>query len=241
MITYITDKTDDGFLTAVFDAYRDINNIITSKNDVQLEFNTHTIFVQTDTQKAQRVKNKLNMIDSDAWSEIRLALRSCQDQKEQFCFLFIHQLIKAGHPIFNHLGDPIVLDFYKLRQQVTQEIHRQKGFLRFMETEDGIMYAPYSPDNDITDILVKHFASRLDSQPFVIHDIARKKAAVYNGKNWIICPADKAEISLSQYEEAFCDLWKRYYKSVNITDRPHQKQMLNYMPARYWKFLPEKQ
>ena len=108
-----------------------------------------------------------------------------------------------------------------------------------MECSGGVLYAPYSPDNDITDLLMPHFAARL-KLPFIIHDIKRKIAGIYNGTEWVTTYADNAEICLSENEKAFENLWKRYYKSVNIEERPHIKQMKGYMPVRYWKFLPEK-
>lgn len=50
----------------------------------------------------------------------------------------------------------------------------------------------------------------------------------------------EAEVYLSEYERSFEALWKKYYTSVNVKERPHEKQMKGYMPVRYWKFLPEK-
>ena len=79
------------------------------------------------------------------------------------------------------------------------------------------------------------------NQRFVIHDVRRKIAALYDGEQIILTSVDSAEIYLSEYEKYFEDLWKQYYKSVNIVSRPHEKQMKGYMPVRYWKFLPEKQ
>ena len=128
----------------------------------------------------------------------------------------------------------------QIRTRVYGEAHRLKGFLRFMENADGVMYAPYSPDNDITDIIAVHFAARFGARPFVIHDIKRKIAAMYDGNEIVMTYAGDAEIYLSEYEDYFQNLWKQYYNSVNIASRPHEKQMRGYMPVRYWKFLPEK-
>ncbi len=115
-----------------------------------------------------------------------------------------------------------------------------KGFLRFMESRDGALYAPFSPDNDITDLLMAHFAERMKAERFVIHDVKRKIAGMYDGREWIMARVGEAEVYLSEYERAFENLWKKYYKAVNIESRPHIKQMKGYMPVRYWKFLPEK-
>ena len=109
-----------------------------------------------------------------------------------------------------------------------------------MECAGGVLYAPYSPDNNITVLLMAHFAVRLKSEKFVIHDLNRKIAGMYDGREWIMGYAGKADIYLSEQEKAFESLWKKYYKAVDIKERPHEKQMKRSMPVRYWKFLPEK-
>ncbi|MCD8372793.1 MAG: DUF4130 domain-containing protein, partial [Clostridia bacterium] len=74
----------------------------------------------------------------------------------------------------------------------------------------------------------------------VIHDLKRKKAALSDGREWFITGVGEAEIYLSEYEKTFEGLWKKYYASVNIKERPHERQMKGYMPVRYWKYMPEK-
>ena len=71
-------------------------------------------------------------------------------------------------------------------------------------------------------------------------DIIKIDARMECDSKCVICFADGADVYLSEYEKAFECLWKRYYRSVNIKERPHEKQMKGYMPVRYWKFLPEK-
>ena len=87
---------------------------------------------------------------------------------------------------------------------------------------------------------MRHFASRLKNERFVIHDVKRKIAGMYNGHEWIMNYVGEAEVYLSEYERAFENLWKKYYLAVNIEERPHEKQMKRSMPVRYWKFLPQK-
>ncbi len=134
-----------------------------------------------------------------------------------------------------------ILKFNALTYKITGELHRLKGLLRFIECENGVLYAPYSPDNNITDLLAEHFKHRLSCEKFVIHDIKRKLATIYDGNSLLTGKVGNAEIYVSEREKEFENLWKKYYKSVNIESRPHTKQMKGSMPVRYWKFLPEKQ
>ncbi len=240
MTFYLVDGSEDCFYTAVFDSYNDKDGIITSRRDVQLALDSTLKEVKADIEKAMRVKKKLAEYDSMALNSISLVLRSCDGNREQTALEYIRLLVKYKRPIHGMTNIPAIMEMEDIRNRVTTELHRFKGFLRFMENDKGVLYAPYSPDNDITDLLAPHFAERLSNQKFVIHDIKRKIAALYDGNEIVICFADSADVYLSEYEQAFEELWKLYYKSVNIKERPHERQMKGYIPVRYWKFLPEK-
>ncbi len=240
MKIFITDGTPSTFFTAVFDAFREKECVITSDRQVQLSFDSEVIRVGCDEQKCERVRNGIAKYDRLAEEEIALALRSCDPLKEQTAFEYIRKLMNVKAPVRKMLNAPEVIEFNDIVYKVTGETHRLKGFLRFMENSAGVLYAPYSPDNNITDLLMEHFAERLKSEKFVIHDLKRKIAGMYDGNEWIMGYAGEAEVYLSEYERTFENLWKKYYNSVNIKERPHEKQMKGYMPVRYWKFLPEK-
>ena len=240
MKIYVTDGSATGFYTAVFDAYTQKDCTITSQKDVQLSFDSELVYVKNDEEKCERVRSGIYAIDSEADGDIMLVLRSCDPLKEQTALEYIRLVFAHKRSVKKMMQLPVVIEFNEIIGKVTGEVHKLKGFLRFMESADGALYAPYSPDNDITDLLMPHFAARLSSERFVIHDLKRKVAGMYNGHEWIMCEAGEAEIYLSEYERTFENLWKKYYKSVNIESRPHEKQMKGYMPVRYWKYLPEK-
>ena len=240
MKIFITDGSVLSFFTAVFDAFKEKDCVITSDKNFQLSLDSEVIQVINDEQKCERVRSGIARFEPYAEEEILLALRSCDTRKEQISFNYIKKLMQVKAPIRKRLSLPEVIQLNDIVYKVTGESHRLKGFLRFMECAGGILYAPYSPDNNITDLLMAHFAQRLKAERFVIHDLKRKIAGMYNGSEWILSFADETEIYLSENEKAFESLWKKYYKSVNIKERPHEKQMKGYMPVRYWKFLPEK-
>lgn len=239
MKIFITDGSAVSFFTAVFTAFRE-ECIITSDKNVQLSFDSATVNVLPDYEKSDRVRRAIARYDSLAETDILLALRSSCNTKEQIAFNYIRKLMELKSPINKRLSLPEVIALNETVYKVNGETHRMKGFLRFMESANGILYAPYSPDNDITDLLMPHFCARFSAQKFIIHDLKRKVAGIYDGNEWIICEAGETEICLSENEKLFENLWKKYYKSVNITERPHERQMRGYMPARYWKYMPEK-
>lgn len=240
MKIFITDGGSESFFTAVFDAYREPECVITSCEDVQISFGCEIVRVSADEEKSGRVRRGIENCDREGVRDILLVLRSGDSLKEMIAFDYIKRLMESKSPISKAYNTPEVIIFNELKQKVTGEVHKMTGFLRFMESESGAFYAPYSPDHDITELLMPHFAKRFREEKFVIHDTRRKLAGIYDGSDWVLGYAGEAEIYLSEYEKTFQTLWKKYYKAVNIKERPHDKQMRGYMPARYWKFLPEK-
>ena len=41
-------------------------------------------------------------------------------------------------------------------------------------------------------------------------------------------------------EKLFQELWKSYYDTINIKERKNLKVHMQFLPKRFWKFLPEK-
>ena len=239
-MVYIFDGTKEGFLNAFLLAFQDKNPVLTSKQ-TQLPLGEKPVFVTTDFQKAEKAEQRLLSFDRDCMFDLDRLLRCGQPDNEQTAFEYLRFLALQKQPVGKRLAEPCIFKAVQYMKKVSLEIHHLHGFLRFIETQSGALYAPISPDNDICDLLAPHFRARLPQYPFVIHDIQRKKVTVYDGKNTFNAYLPHADILISADEDAWQNLWKEYYKSVNIPSRERIKQMKNFMPVRYWKHLPEKQ
>ncbi|MBO5046092.1 MAG: TIGR03915 family putative DNA repair protein [Clostridia bacterium] len=236
---YFFDGTKEGFLTALVVAFCDENAFLTSKQK-QLTLGEDCMFISADAQKAKKAEARLLQADKQSMSDLTTLLRSSDPNNAQIAFRYLQLVAKEKKPVRNMLANGDVVAATECMQRVTWELHRLKGFVRFMESASGALYAPLSPDHDICDLLLPHFRARLPEFPFVLHDVSRKKAAVYDGKNSFLAPLDRADVLLSADERAWQSLWRKYYQSVNIPSRERLKQMRGYLPVRYWKFLPEK-
>ena len=239
MHVYVYDGTTEGFYSAVFDAYKDKDAYLTC-DELQLSLTDKIFSVATDGQKSERVRKKLTSIDPYTEKRIQIALKSGSPEKSQTVFEFLKFFLQNGKNSLDMLSRSCVLDFELIVKKILFERERMLGFLRFSECANGILYAAYSPDNDVTEIILPHFLNRLRNERFVIHDVKRGKAALYNGATCIFIDLDKAEIELSEREIKFAELWQAYYQDVNISDRKHIGQMKRSMPVRYWKFMNEK-
>ena len=236
---YLTDGTLENFYTAVFDAYKDGNACLSSAPSLQIGLGDGFFRVQTDESKAARVMTKIRGLDGRALWEIDRILRANAPDKEQAAYLYLRVLIESGKPARGNLANPSVRRAMDICAQVGTEVHRLKGFLRFQETADGVLYAPCSPDNDVVDLLMPHFAARLKTCSFIIHDVWRGVAGIYHKGEWLVTAAGEAVFSPSERERNFQSLWKKYYHTVTIAQRKNERQRRNYMPVRYWKFLTE--
>ncbi|MBQ7879948.1 MAG: TIGR03915 family putative DNA repair protein [Clostridia bacterium] len=237
---YLFDGSAYGFLTAFLTAFHDENALLTSKT-AQLFIGETPVTVQTDETRAKKAADRLTALDKKAMHDLDILLRCKDADNEQVAFLYLRFLAKTGCPVRNRFAEPCVFQAVAYMKKVALEVHRFHGFIRFMQTESGALYAPFSPDNDICDLLVPHFRARFPKFPFVLHDVGRKKAAVYDGANTFIAPLEQASVVISGDEQCWRSLWKEYYRAVNIPARERLKQMRGYLPVRYWKYLTEKE
>jgi len=128
--------------------------------------------------------------------------------------------------------------------KVQREVHRMMGLLRFNPGEKGGFTALCECDHFILPCLIEYFTSRFGEIPWTIIDVKR---------NLRLCrrPGEKAKVEkskgLSDAEDinascgdAWEDLWKHYHKTINNEDRNNPNLQRQFMPQRYWKYLPEK-
>lgn len=239
-MVYIFDGTTQGFLTAFLRAYQDENALLTSKQ-TQLPLGQELVNVTTNPTLAQKAAARLQSFDRDALYDLDTLLRSGMPDNEQIAFRYLRLLATEKRPVGKRLANPDVFAAVTCMKRVGLEIHRLHGFVRFMETASGALYAPIAPDNDICDLLLPHFRARLTNYPFVLHDITRKKAAVYDGQNTFNAYLPYANVVISADEQAWQSLWKEYYQAVNIPSRERLRQMRAELPVRYRALLPELQ
>lgn len=232
---YLTDGTRDGFLTAFLAAWGDEEALLLPKDERPLG---PCVEVVPDPQKAQRALCRFQELDGGCVREMDRLLR-CRDEGIQTAFRYLLLIAKRGGPVRGMLSHPDVLKAEQALRRVAHEIDRMKGFVRFSESASGTLYAPLSPDNDIVDILARHFSKRLPEYPFVLHDVKRKKAAVWDGEHLFLAPLQQAEVILSADEEGWQKLWKTYFSAVNIPSRKRIRQQNGYLPKRYRKFMTE--
>ncbi len=235
---YCYDGSENGFLTAFLLAYSDTDAVLVS-GQFQLPFGQEAVTVKTDIERAKNVRNRLLSFDGQCMNELKTLLRCANPMRDNATFDYFKLIATKKRPVRTMLAEDVVILAKDLIWKVKHELEQFRGFVRFMESASGALYAPISPDHDICDLLACHFRARFPQFPFVIHDVKRKKSAVYDGKNIFEAPLENAEVVLSADETAWQELWKNYFEHVNIVPRERLKQQRAYLPVRYRKFMPE--
>jgi uracil-DNA glycosylase len=133
--------------------------------------------------------------------------------------------------------------------KVQFEIHRMYGILRFFPGSEGEYIARCAPDFLILPALGAYFTVRFGETPWVIID--EKRALVLSRlrsnsdeeglprrTEIQILDGPLAEKSGRNTDE-WEDLWRHYHKTINNESRNNPDLQRQFMPKRYWKYLPE--
>lgn len=243
MTVFLIEKSIDGLYSALFYAFeqKTLPDAVFERGNICNNFTDKYIEIMTEKEKSRRVLTAIKKYGGkSAALYIEICLLSGDENALKIAFDFAYLTLSKRRDVSGFLANRAVSIFYYTIKKVFNERHRFFGLIRFKETASGVLYAAYSPDNDITELLCPHFIKRLSCVPFIIHDVKRNKAGVSNGKEYKIMETEnKAALNLSEDEKAWENLWKNYYKAVNIKERKNKRQQDNLMPRRYRKFLPE--
>jgi probable DNA metabolism protein len=148
----------------------------------------------------------------------------------------------AAEVAASDLGDPDVETVSAAAYKVWKELDRLRGLLRFSPGPGGLYLARCAPDHFVLPGLAGHFTIRFGETPWVIIDERRGLALVRSpGTDARLVPPDEAPHSdTAQGRDPWEDLWRSYHKVIANESRANPRLQNQFMPRRYWKYLPEK-
>lgn len=252
MITYLYDKTFEGFLTVIFLSYQTKifpDNIISNHN-YQASLLSKTIDITTDIIKAERVmKSIVKRTSKEAFNMIYHVFVSELDDVEFLLYKYLELVFKSNYDVSENIRDEYVLRMKQIQRKVLREAHRMLMFVRFQNTSQEIYFSPIDPNYDVIPLIGKHFKKRFTDQQWIIYDTRRNYGIYYDLKEmkevkFESIEADKTTGKLNasileEHEETYQQLWQTYYDSINIPERKNLKLRMQFMPKRFWKYLPE--
>ncbi len=244
-ITYTYDGTIEGLLTIIYDILKSkempIN--VTSETNYRPNLFDQKMYIKTNLDKSKTIFELIpKKISPLALYEVYNTFLSNNEKKELIILYYLVNGFKYGKKIDNLRNLNCVLKIQKVSKHVRMEAHHLKGFLRFKEINNHILYAVMAPDNDILEILSNHFKRRLKNEKWIIEDEKRGKLSLYDGTNYLIVDStdfDKSKIISTIDEEEFATLWKGFINAVTIKERTNKRCQMNFMPKKYWKYMLE--
>lgn len=167
---------------------------------------------------------------------------SNEQYKELIIYYFWLYSIKYKNKVVYMRNLKVVNKALKISKYVGKEAHRLKGFLRFSELENNVLYAEMAPENNIIIFLSMHFKKRLKNEFWIIKDVKREILSVYNKKNYFFINENEYKLltkNVSNEEKNIQNLWKTFYKNISINERKNTRCQMNFMPKKYWQYITE--
>ena len=205
--------------------------------------NLFEIIVNLDLKiKANVINTTISKIGKINFNIIANVFLSTENNKELIIYYFYLNSIKFKDKVIYMRNLKCVTSALKIYKYVKQETHKYKGFTRFKELENNILYAEIAPTNDILFHISKHFKNRINNEYWIIKDIKRNVYSIYNKNDFLIVKGDNFKLInnvISKNELDIEELWKDFYKIIGINERKNDRCRMNFMPKKYWKYMIE--
>lgn len=248
LTVYLCDNTLDGILSAIYLAWEDG----TSHTDVRVKhFNNYSLFEEykectTDSELAQKVRSSiLRKLSFEFYYYIYCACMSNDEEKASYAYKLLQKGFRYGTGILNNLNDPVVFKVFRLKRTVSSEACRYREFIRFEELDNGILCGRIAPDNNIITMIADHFADRFPLENWIILDTKRNLSLVHPAGSGYILTENITEDSLfgkhslSEKEQSYQALWKRFFDTTAIEERINPALQRTLMPLKCRTYLHE--
>ncbi|MDR2388485.1 MAG: TIGR03915 family putative DNA repair protein [Tannerellaceae bacterium] len=252
MIVFRYDKTFEGLLTTLFDAYtrRTFPERLLSENEPLPMFSEKAHRVITESYKSLRVwaalEKKLSRAVCGMLMHVWLSELPGSDE---LLFRYMHKALDAPSSIATHFADKDVMEVKKIAGKVSKEREHLMQFVRFQQAADGTFFAPVSPIYNALPLTMPYFTQRFADQKWLIYDTRRRYGYYYDLKTAeeVTLNTDEHLLDgklddawMTQDEKLFQSMWKEYTLALTIRERINPKLQRQHMPRRFWKFMPEK-
>ena len=186
--------------------------------------------------------NKIISISShEIFKIIYYTFLSNAQNKELILYYFILNTSIYHEKIIYHRHLKCVNTTLKISHHVSSETHKLKGFTRFKMIDDRFLYAEISPDNNILELLSKHFQKRLKNELWIIKDTNRNILSIYDTKKYHIISSENIKLLAleNNNDNTYENLWRTFFKTIAIKERENKKCQMSFMPKKYWHNIIE--
>lgn len=241
-VVYLYDGSFEGFLCCVFESF--------AQHELPFavwtpERETATLYpvkeIPTDHAKARRVFASFRAkLGEETESLVTRDFLSGWEDKELRLIRFLHLAFALGPGTVKRRGHPEVAPLYQMKQSLDWEVDKFQGFVRFQEHE-GMLGAVIHPKNYILPLLRGHFCARFPEENFLIYDAVHQAVLLYqNHKAQLMELAESLTLPPpDEKEQQFQELWRQFYKTLEIKARRNEKGRMTHCPKRFWADMTE--
>jgi len=240
LIVFIYDGSIVGFLNIVYKVYNDkiFPQVITKTYTSKMFDEVYEI--ESDENIAKRVYDGLQMKFHQIFFDKIKHIFLCDSISHELELLkYIISGFKNQKNLLD-LSNPNIYYIDSLEKELFKMAHKFKGFIRFVELDNRIMYATISPKYNMLPIVKNHFITRFKKSDFIIYDDIRKIALCYISEIAQILDIVNMDIpKLSIDESKYQNLWKMFFNQVSIKERENKKLQQSFVPLWYQKQMLE--
>lgn len=245
---FLCEDTPDGVFTAIYDAWA--AHIPREQLKIRVEamhsfeFFSDYVYVQTDYEKAVKVARSVSRkICREAYDMIYKASLSYEEDKIDAIYRFLKLGFQFGAEVIHMHGREEVCRIFELQRNVGNESHSFREFLRFHDSEYGILIAKIRPKNQVLPMMTPHFADRFPEEHFVIIDEVHEMAAFHERrKAWFLSPINEdamERIWSTREDDSYTKLWKTFFRTISIKERENYNCQRNMCALRFRDYMLE--
>ena len=250
----ICEDSLEGIFTAIYDAYalreghEHIHVQVGEEENYRL-FASY-LYSRPDSVKTEKVVCTLkSRLGEEVYLTICRAAAFCShyySDKGEAIYRTVVEGITGGNGrrTMENLRDPYVARTFELARRTANEAHHEIEFLRFQELEQGILYAKIGPENNVLSFIMPHFADRLASENFMIHDEKRGLFGVHPAREeWYLVSGVyeflQDSLKWSQKERGYQELFALFHKTIAIGERKNSRLQQQMLPLRFRNYMVE--
>lgn len=265
----ICEDTLEGIFSGIYEVYarhwnRDCVRIQVGEDENYRLFAEY-IPIETNVGNAVRVMKTLrDRFGEEAYKDLCLALATDDAEKAQAVFrtielgLLMYEERKRGKTIggkqvriMDCLADDNVRKVMELSRAANNEFLHLRGFLRFQELYNGVLYAEIAPRDNVLPLLAPHFAERFSQENFLIYDCKRNQMVVHPaGQEWYLMQ-NVEELKMqrnekgekrkyySEKEQEYRELFQFFCNRISIRERENRALQCSLLPLRFQKYMTE--
>jgi probable DNA metabolism protein len=266
MIVFRYDRSFEGLLTALFDAYsrRMWPDVLLSVGEPAPLFTVEEHAVVTDSEKSTRVWRALQKkLPREVCNMLSMAWLSEEPGVDAMLLRYMRRAVDSSENIYTDFADPDVLQIKRLAAKVANERMHLIQFTRFQKggrnadgaadpgagaADDATYFAPVNPRYNALPLAIGYFRDRFRDQRWLIYDIGRHYGYYYDLRDVTeITMEDDAHLTggtldpemLAPDEHQFQAMWRKYIDSMAIKERINPRLQRQHMPRRFWPLLTE--